>query len=238
MSHWWVCAIVSLALVGSLAITPAEAQRGGPGFRGGSGFKGAHGLHGGSGRAMVRKGPDGTQRFGHGSFAHQKFGHGGFIPNSFVGRPVFPFRHYASPVVIYGYPGYFGDRGYYPPAYYDSPPSYYYPPVSRQVTITPAPPPMPSVIEHPTGRYELRGDGVTTPYTWVWIPNPPAAPPPPPPPSADGPSPSARPTKSAPSPSVLYRWTDGEGVVHWTDNSNTVPARYRAEATPLRSSVR
>jgi hypothetical protein len=238
MSHWWVGAIVSLALVGSLAITPAEAQSRGPGLRGGSGFNGAHGFQDGFGRAMVHKGPDRTQRFGHGSFAHQKFGHGGFISNSFVARSAFPFRHYAPPVVVYGYPGYFEDRGYYPSAYYDSPPIYYYPPVSRQVTMTSAPPPMPSVIEYPTGRYELRGDGATTPYTWVWIPNPPAAPPPPPTPPANGPSPSARPTEPAPSPSVLYRWTDGEGVVHWTDNSNTVPARYRAEATRPRSSVR
>ena len=41
----------------------------------------------------------------------------------------------------------------------------------------------PTVINYPHGRYELRGDGVSTAYQWVWIPNPPpppAAPPPPP----------------------------------------------------------
>ncbi|MFQ5792614.1 MAG: hypothetical protein ACE5JI_19250 [Acidobacteriota bacterium] len=40
------------------------------------------------------------------------------------------------------------------------------------------PPPQPSVIYYPHGRYELRGDGVTTAYQWVWIPNPPPPPPP------------------------------------------------------------
>jgi hypothetical protein len=43
--------------------------------------------------------------------------------------------------------------------------------------------PTPSVVHYPHGRYELRGDGVATAYTWVWIPNPP---PPPPPPAAPG----------------------------------------------------
>lgn len=27
------------------------------------------------------------------------------------------------------------------------------------------------------GRYVLRGDGITTAYQWVWIPNPPSTPP-------------------------------------------------------------
>ncbi len=49
--------------------------------------------------------------------------------------------------------------------------------------------PTPTVIQYPHGRYELRGDGVTTPYQWVWIPNPPPPPPPPPAPSAPAPSP-------------------------------------------------
>jgi hypothetical protein len=31
------------------------------------------------------------------------------------------------------------------------------------------------VVHYPHGRYELRGDGVSVPYVWVWIPN--AAPP-------------------------------------------------------------
>src|SRR5712691_5540091 len=39
------------------------------------------------------------------------------------------------------------------------------------------------VVQYPHGRYQLYGDGIQTPYQWVWIPNPPpppAAPPPPP----------------------------------------------------------
>jgi hypothetical protein len=92
------------------------------------------------------------------------------------------------------------------------------------VSVAPSQP-MPNVVEFPNGRYELRGDGMTTPYTWVWIPNPP-----PPPPSAP---PTAPPSSSGPSPSrqtVIYRWTDEQGVVHWTDNLDAVPPSQRARA--------
>jgi hypothetical protein len=59
-----------------------------------------------------------------------------------------------------------------------------------------------TVVNYPTGRYELRGDGITVPYYWAWVPAqayiaappPPAVPaapdmapvgsPPPPPPTA------------------------------------------------------
>jgi hypothetical protein len=71
---------------------------------------------------------------------------------------------------------------------------------------------MPRVVEHPTGRYELRGDGITTPYTWVWIPNPPPAPPPP----SSGPErpvSDVLPTRQT----QAYRWVDEQGVVHWSD---------------------
>jgi len=37
-------------------------------------------------------------------------------------------------------------------------------------------------VNYPEGRYELYGDGRTTPYYWVWVPagaTPPAPPPPP-----------------------------------------------------------
>jgi hypothetical protein len=40
-----------------------------------------------------------------------------------------------------------------------------------------------STITYPEGRYLLYGDGKTTPYYWVWVPNgvtPPNVPPPPP----------------------------------------------------------
>jgi hypothetical protein len=62
--------------------------------------------------------------------------------------------------------------------------------VERPVYAAPAPvvvvqrtPAYPTVIQYPNGRYELHGDGIYTPYQWVWIPNvaplPPAPPPPP-----------------------------------------------------------
>jgi hypothetical protein len=92
---------------------------------------------------------------------------------------------------------------------------------------------VPRVVEFPTGRYELRGDGVYTPYTWVWIPNPPVAPPPPPaptaPPAPSAPEPGREPARTA----MLYRWTDEQGVTTWTDSIEKVPARYRAQAGRL-----
>src|SRR4029450_1454832 len=95
------------------------------------------------------------------------------------------------------------------------------------------PRPAPNVVQFSTGRYELRGDGVSSPYTWVWIPNPPTSPPPPPPPTATAP-PAAEPggasASSSPAPArvgQLYRWTDKDGVVHWTDRLDAVPEQYR-----------
>jgi hypothetical protein len=103
------------------------------------------------------------------------------------------------------------------------------------------------VVEYPTGRYELRGDGVSTPYVWVWIPNPPSAPPAPAP-AASPPAPPAPPSsvpRAAPEPpapasvasdqasartSRLYRWVDEQGVVHLTDAWESVPDRYRSQA--------
>ena len=86
-------------------------------------------------------------------------------------------------------------------------------------------------IEYPGGRYELRGDGVTIPYNWVWIPNPPADPPAPAPPltaSGSGDQSSARRSK-------LYRWIDEQGVVHMTNNAEAVPEPFRKQAKPGKS---
>jgi hypothetical protein len=85
---------------------------------------------------------------------------------------------------------------------------------------------MPNVIEYPNGRYELRGDGIATPYRWVWIPNPPAGPPPDAPPAPGAPA-----TPGPASKLELYRWTDEQGAVHWTDRYEAVPERYRAQVT-------
>jgi len=122
----------------------------------------------------------------------------------------------APSVVIYSAPSYV-------PAYVPPPPpaAYSY-----------APPPMQRVVEFPTGRYELHGDGITTPYRWVWIPNPPTSPPveqppvAPPAPPASAPAPalaSAEPPRST----QVYRWTDDAGVVHLTDRLEKVPEAYR-----------
>jgi hypothetical protein len=88
----------------------------------------------------------------------------------------------------------------------------------------PAPPP---VIEYPTGRYELRGDGVATPYSWVWIPNPPAAPPAATP-SPDEPRRPAGAVTAARSP--VYRFTDDEGTVIWTNQVERVPEPLRTKS--------
>ena len=96
-----------------------------------------------------------------------------------------------------------------------APPSMYAPP-GGAVSVAPAPP---DVIEYPNGRYELRGDGGATPYRWVWIPNPPS-----------GPPPAAPPPPGAASEATLYRWTDEQGAVHWTDRWDAVPEAYRSQA--------
>jgi hypothetical protein len=82
----------------------------------------------------------------------------------------------------------------------------------------PAAPPAPTVIEYPTGRYELRGDGLAIPYAWVWVPNPPAGPPP----AARAPADDGPPTR-------VYRWTDDSGTTYLTNRLDAVPPRQRSE---------
>jgi len=79
-----------------------------------------------------------------------------------------------------------------PPVYAPPPPIYAPPPVSyapAPAYAAPAPAARTTfrsastsvnVVQYANGRYVLRGDGVTTAYQWVWIPNPPPPPPPPP----------------------------------------------------------
>ena len=68
---------------------------------------------------------------------------------------------------------------------------------------------------------------MTTPYTWVWIPNPPTAPP------ATLPMDDSVSDKSTPKRSSrLYRWTDEQGVVHVTDNREAVPLSLQTTPTP------
>jgi hypothetical protein len=63
---------------------------------------------------------------------------------------------------------------------YAAPPVAYAPP---SAAYAPAPPP-PAVkreVVYAHGRHVLLGDGATTAYRWVWVPNPPAGTPPAPP---------------------------------------------------------
>jgi hypothetical protein len=112
------------------------------------------------------------------------------------------------------------------------PPAYAAPPVASPPSL-----PTPTTIEYPTGWYQLRGDGVTAAYTWVWIPKPPppaVAPEPTPPPSASAPPPAVPPTSTEPPRtgprSDAYRWTDEQGVTTWTNRLERVPRRYRDQA--------
>jgi hypothetical protein len=167
-----------------------------------------------------------------------RFGHRPFFP-----RPFFPFAVVAAAPIYYPPPVYYPPPAYYPPSYYDYPsysaPVSYAPTPSPTVSVAPQRPQQ-DVVQFATGRYELRGDGVSTPYTWVWIPNPPTAPPPTaPPPAAPTAPPSEAPPGAGPSSSQrqpatragqLYRWVDAQGVVYWTDRLDAVPEQYRSRA--------
>jgi hypothetical protein len=158
---------------------------------------------------------------------------GFFVKPRFRGFPGFGVVA-GAPAVVYAPPAYYPPPAYDPALYYDpqasysppvsysapvsySPPPTYAPPPSTAVLIPPAPS-APDVVNFATGRYELRGDGVSTPYTWAWIPNPPTAPP-----SEE--SSSGKP--AARRASQLYSWTDSDGVTHWTDRLDAVPPQYR-----------
>ena len=180
----------------------------------------------GAGRGIVA-GPVGAHPVDHRSLNHHSLNH-----HSLNRHPFIPFGGiavYAPPVLYVPYASYDPAPVYVSPAMYSEP-------AGSTVSIVSASPPMPSVIPYPTGRYELRGDGFTSPYQWAWIPNPPAAPPTAPPVGA--PAPSAPESGDAmPSPrSQLYRWIDDEGVVHWTQGWDSIPEQYRAHVTRRRSS--
>ena len=149
-----------------------------------------------------------------------------FGPRPFV-RSVVTFGAFAAPIIyspplVYGSP-YYGAVPYDPPAAYApgvayAPPLSYAPNMGGAISLAPSPSsPTPTVVEFSTGRYELRGDGMATPYTWVWIPASPSQAP-----DGGGPPVSSR--------RPVYRWTDATGVAHWTDSLEAVPQQYRAEA--------
>jgi surface antigen len=60
-----------------------------------------------------------------------------------------------------------------------------------------------TIVRYPNGYYELRGDGISVPYYWVWIPTVPASPPQPPPESVPEPAPFAPPPPPQPQGEAL-----------------------------------
>jgi uncharacterized protein DUF4124 len=140
-----------------------------------------------------------------------------FFPGTVI---IAPSYIYATPPAYYAPPP---PVIYTPPAYYPPPayPANYYAPPPRAVSPPPPPtaPPEPHVVEFDSGRYELRGDGLHEPYTWVWVPKAPTAPP--------GQASAPRP------PATIYRWVDERGVTTLTDDPTKVPLQFRAlEITP------
>jgi hypothetical protein len=211
--------VISIALLNALmlATAPGSADAGGRHrhFRGDVRGSGHHHRHHHQ-RGFNRRG------FHHHGSHHRGFVHRPalpvFVTPSFVVAPPV----LVAPPVVYA-----------PPPIYSAPPVYV-PPAPYAAAPGPyaAPPRLPRVVEFPNGRYELRGDGVYSPYTWVWIPNPPVAPPAPeaPPAPPDAPEPTRRPAGRT---TMVYRWTDERGVTTWTDTLEKVPTRYRAQAGRL-----
>ena len=201
---------------------------------GGHGFMGvgAHGFMGGRFAGGHGFGHPIAPPFARRPFFGKRFGQFAIVlpvPIGFYGAWS-PFYGYPYGGYPYGYPPPYGN---YPVAYdlpaassaYDPPPLLSTSSAVQAVPPVP-PPPMPEVVEFSTGRYQLRGDGSGTAYSWVWIPNPPTAPP------ADAQSiPPAQPPHAR-----LYRWTDDQGVVHLTNLWDEVPPQYRQQVKPPQTS--
>jgi hypothetical protein len=225
-----------LVFAAGLMATPdsAWAQRGGRGFVGGGGRAVMGGRAVVNNGVVANSGARVTVNNSGRAFVGPGFGHRpGFIHhNHRFFRPFFPFVA-AAPAVVYAAPYYYPPPAYYSPPYYD--PSVYSAPVSYSPPVSYAPPPpapqappAPNVVQFSTGRYELRGDGGSTPYAWVWIPNPPTAPPPPAPTAPPAAEPRSSSTPAPTRAGQLYRWIDAQGVVYWTDRLDAVPEQYRS----------
>jgi hypothetical protein len=89
----------------------------------------------------------------------------------------------SGPRVVYAVPGGWPYPAVYAPAYSSAAYAAY-----PMTSAAPAPQAVawtgPRVVQYAHGRYELRGDGVSVPYAWVWIPT--AASPPPSPVGTNG----------------------------------------------------
>src|SRR5712692_9016626 len=201
--------VPTMYLTLGLALTPAAAFANHGGFHGGRVAVG-----------QVAGGPVVSRPFVTHPFVPHPFVAHPFLHHRFF-RPFVPFGVITSPVVIYAPP----------PVAYSAPPVSYGPPLTvGNFAVPQAPAPMPTVVQYPHGRYELRGDGVTTAYTWVWVPNPP----PPPPPPAAPPEPQSVPAPP-PARSQIYSWTDAQGVTIWTNRAEKMPEGSRAQAKRLQS---
>ena len=210
---------MALALMAAAVVLPATASADG---RRGGGGGGSVGASGGRSGGFVGR-PGFNNGFNNHGFNNHGFNHRRFNSNSvvFVGPSPFwyssPF--YSSPPVVYA-----------PPPVYIAPQFIYQaPPPAAYYPTAPSAPPGPRVVEFPTGRYELRGDGVATPYSWVWVPNPPSAPPGPPPAPAAPEAPPVAPSSRPANRMTIYRWTDDNGVTVLTDDINSVPEQYRIQ---------
>ena len=215
---------MALALMAAAVVLPATASADGRRGGGGGGSVGASGGRSGGfvGRPGFNNGFN-NNGFNNRGFNNHGFNHRRFNSNSvvFVGPSPFwyssPF--YSSPPVVYA-----------PPPVYIAPQFIYQaPPPAAYYPTAPSAPPGPRVVEFPTGRYELRGDGVATPYSWVWVPNPPSAPPGPPPAPAAPEAPPVAPSSRPANRMTIYRWTDDNGVTVLTDDINSVPEQYRIQ---------
>jgi hypothetical protein len=203
---------VTLCLMLGVMLTPAVGFAGG--ILAGQRSVGFRDQRGGG---QMHQGHQG--RFRH----HHRHHHRQFVPYypynlfSYSGLPYSPPVSYSppaevsAPVVVYSSPTVYA-------------PVISYPAPGPAAMAPPAGPPMPTVVEYSTGRYELRGDGVTSSYAWVWIPNPPDAPPPQA--SPESPARSASPRIAGP----LYHWTEEDGTVVWTNRADKVPERVRSGA--------
>jgi len=171
----------------------------------------------------------GARNFSHNNFGHHHNFHHHRGSRFIVVAPFVPFGYasafvdpspvvYAAPPPMYYPPP---TSAYGPPPAYAAPPPPAYAPPTAQPQLQQDLEPIQREVVFPTGRYVLRGDGINTPYTWVWIPNPPKAPP-------GGAAPSGSRPRDA--ERAIYAWTDGNGVTTWTDRLSQVPPEHRATA--------
>lgn len=205
-----VSLVVIVALAAAVSPSLAHAQRAGS-TRSGTGAS-IHKRFSVTQKSVFPQPVDPWKFWGPPSKHHHVNHHGAFAPfvgtSGFIGGSSVIVASPALPVVV------------------DASPVLYAPPPMWAPVALPAPATLPTqtLVDHPTGWYQLRGDGATTPYTWVWIPKPPAAPAPP-----------TEPTRLADSNvrdprGPAYQWTDDKGVTTWTNRLERVPKRFRDQA--------